>query len=107
MTDRLTRTFDHRPTEFTTDIPRSGSIAVQWQTRDATAVASAYTIVAVTLPDRDVDVSRQWHNAVDDTDDDHAVLIAVRDLIEDALRHRLAGPTPAEKAVRYGVPRRR
>ena len=102
----IERTFDHQPSRFTEDVPRSGSIAVQWQTRDATAVAPAYTIVAVTLPDRDVVVSRQWHTATDDPDDDYAVLAAVRDLIEDTLRHRLAGPTPAEKAVRYGTARR-
>lgn len=101
-----TRTFDHRPTKLTEDVPRSGSIAVQWQTRDATAVAPAYTIVAVTLPSRDVDVSRQWHTTVDDPDDDYAVLAAVRDLIEDTLRYRLAGPIPAEKSVRYGTRRR-
>lgn len=103
---RIERTFEHRPTKPTEDVPRSGSIAVHWRTRDATAVAPAYTIVAVTLPDGSVDVSRQWHTATDDPDDDLAVLAAVRDLIEDSLRHRLAGPIPAEQSVRYGTVRR-
>lgn len=99
------RTFDAPRSRFTQDVPRSGAIAVQWQTRDATATAPAHTIVAVTLPSREVEVSRQWHEDVDDTDDDYAVLAAVRDLIEDTLRHPLAGPQPSEVTPRYGTRR--
>ena len=90
----------------TVDIPRSGSITVHWQSRDATAVASAYTKIAVTLPNGDLDLSREWHTDIEDGDDDHAVLAAVVGLIDDALRTRLAINIPAEKAVRYGTRRR-
>lgn len=100
------RDFDAPLTRPTVDVPRDGSIAVQWQTRDATAAAPAYTKVAVTLPNGDLDLSREWHEDIDDGDDDHAVLAAVVGLIDDALRNRLAINNPAEKAVRYGTRRR-
>ena len=90
----------------TVDIPRDGSITVHWQSRDATPTTPAYTKVAVTLPNGDLDLSREWHEDIDDGDDDHAVLAAVVGLIDDALRTRLAINNPAEKAVRYGTRRR-
>lgn len=100
------RDFDALPNRPTVDIPRDGSITVHWKSHDATAVAVAYTKVAVTLPNGDIDLSREWHTDIEDGDDDHAVLAAVVGLIDDALRTRLAINNPAEKAVRYGTRRR-
>ena len=93
-------------TRPTVDIPRSGSITVHWQSRDATPTTPAYTKIAVTLPNGDLDLSREWHTDIEDGDDDHAVLAAVVGLIDDALRTRLAINNPSEKAVRYGTRRR-
>ena len=90
----------------TVDIPRSGSITVHWQSRDATPTTPAYTKISVTLPNGDLDLSREWHTDIEDGDDNHAVLAAVVGLIDDALRTRLAITTPSEKAVRYGTRRR-
>ena len=100
------RDFDTLPTRPTVDIPRDGSITVHWKSHDATPTTPAYTKIAVTLPNGDIDLSREWHEGVTDGDDDHAVLAAVVGLIDDALRNRLAITTPSEKAVRYGTRRR-